>query len=74
MARRGPRCAAMLAAEFRHQQPWKKCCEQTAAHWLDGVPLCGTHFNAVFRGKIAVVIEIEADESDKIGAKDAGKS
>ena len=73
MARRGPQCAAVLAAEFRHQQPWKKCCEQTAAHWVDGVPLCGTHFNAAFRGKIAVVVQIEADEADMIGDDNARK-
>lgn len=67
MGRRGPRCAAVLAVEYRSQQPWKKCCEQTAAHNIDGVPLCGTHFNAAFRGKIAVVVEIEAEDADIIG-------
>lgn len=39
------RCAAILVTQFRHKQPWVKCCENSAVMKFDGVPLCGTHIN-----------------------------
>lgn len=53
------RCQAINAQQFRHQQPWKKCCEQIASHEVRGVHLCGAHFNAAARGPLAVVTRFE---------------
>ena len=51
------RCSAVLAVQMRHQQPWQKCCENSASHFPRGVPLCGSHFNAATRGPLKVVVE-----------------
>jgi hypothetical protein len=39
------RCAAILATQYRFQQPWVKQCEQQATMLGNGIPLCGTHIN-----------------------------
>jgi hypothetical protein len=64
-----PRCQALTGAIWRHQQNWIKRCENTAAHLVDGVGLCGTHFNAGFRGPLEIVGELrKLDEPDMTGS------
>lgn len=53
------RCQAVNAQQMRHQQPWRKCCEQSASHEVRGVHLCGSHFNAAARGPIAVFTTLD---------------
>jgi hypothetical protein len=53
------RCQAINAVQMRHQQPWKKCCEQGASHFVRGVHLCGSHFNAAVRGDLKIVVNFE---------------
>lgn len=48
------RCAAITGRAHRCQQTWRKDCENTAAQIVDGVPLCGSHLNALARRTIMV--------------------
>lgn len=56
------RCAAVLAFQHRHQQPWLQCCQQRAVATVEGVPLCGTHVNAVHDREIKVVVPMYVKE------------
>lgn len=48
------RCAAITGRSQRHQQTWRKDCENSAAQIIDGVPLCKTHINALATRPIMV--------------------
>ena len=52
------RCAAVLSQQHRHQQPWIKCCENSAERMVGSVPLCRTHINALTRGPVRAVTEL----------------
>jgi len=53
------RCQAIIGNPiWRSQIELRQQCQQTAAHWPDGVGLCGTHFNAGFRKELTVVREL----------------
>lgn len=51
----GPRCQAIVGYKSHYQIEWRQQCQQRAAHIVDGVGLCGTHFNAGFRKELEVV-------------------
>lgn len=53
------RCVAITGRVQRHQQTWRKDCENTAVQMFDGAPLCGTHINALARGPIEVRATLE---------------
>lgn len=60
------RCRAVLAHQYRHQQPWVQTCRAEAIHWVGppgaGVGLCGTHLNALHEGPISIVTKLEVTE------------
>jgi len=59
------RCCALTDAKWRSQQHWRKQCENQATHIVEGVVLCGTHFNAGFRGTQEVIITLRIlDDGD----------
>ena len=53
-----PRCQAIVGYKARYQVEYCQQCQQQAAHMVDGVGLCGTHFNAGFRKQLEVVAEL----------------
>ena len=48
-------CQAVTGYGHSSQIPRVQRCQQTAAHSVDGVGLCGTHFNAGYRKQLTVV-------------------
>lgn len=58
------KCVAITQRKQRHQQEWVKLCENKAGFIIRDVPLCGTHFNAVYEGDIPVQIQLEVDQRD----------
>lgn len=53
-----PRGQAIVGYKARYQVEYRQQCQQQAAHMVDGVGLCGTHFNAGFRKQLEVVAEL----------------
>ena len=65
MAKRPPRCAAICGYKNSYQVEYRQQCQQSAAHYVDGVGLCGTHFNAASRGPIMVLTHLEVSEGNR---------
>jgi len=60
-----PRCAAIVGYKSRYQVEWRQQCQQQASHIVEGVVLCGTHFNAGFRRPLDVVTTLrQLNEGD----------
>lgn len=57
-------CAAVTNYGQSYQVPWIQRCQQSGAHLVAGVLLCGTHFNAAARGPITVLSNVEVEEED----------
>lgn len=53
-----PRCQAITGYKARYQVEYHQQCQQQVAHLVDGVGLCGTHFNTAFRKRLAIVGEL----------------
>lgn len=64
MPRGQSRCAAICGYKNSYQVEYRQQCQQAAAHTVDGVGLCGTHFNAGTRGPIMVLAYLEVSEGD----------
>lgn len=63
-----PYCQAINSASTRYKITVHQQCQQKAAHLVDGVGLCGTHFNTAFRKPLAIVGELrQLEDADTIG-------
>lgn len=63
-----PYYQALNSASTRYKVTVHQQCQQKAAHLVDGVGLCGTHFNAAFRKSLAIVGELrQLGDTDMIG-------
>ena len=58
------RCAAIVGETWRYQIQRQQRCQNAPAHWPNGIGLCGTHFNAAFRGPIHIVTTLELGDDD----------
>lgn len=64
-----PRCQAITDYTSRYRVGYHQQCQQSAAHLVDGVGLCGTHFNAGFRKPLTVVSKLRLlDDADMTGS------
>jgi hypothetical protein len=58
-------CRAVTGYGHSSQIPWLQRCQQSAAHWPEGVGLCGTHYNTGFRRALEVIRPLrQLDEGD----------
>lgn len=52
-------CCAILKVQHNHKIPLVQKCQQKATTRIDDIPLCGTHYNALYRGDLEVVTTLK---------------
>lgn len=61
-------CQAITGYGHSYQVPWVQRCQQKGTHTVDGVLLCGAHFNAAFRKPLTIVGELrQLGDGDILG-------
>ena len=69
-----PRCQAITGYKARYQVEYHQQCQNRAAHIVDAVGLCATHFNAGFRKELKIVGELRLLDDRDIAGSDHGNT
>lgn len=60
-----PMCAAVVQYQRAHQVMRFQRCQNRSLSEIEGVPLCGTHVNAIAKGPLDVVVTMHLPEGSK---------